>query len=93
MDLVCRESRLEIPDGDKSKCVFRVYENGVAYELETFLLDCILKRDAKFVGGENEEIFRRIEAIGYIAFLLTELLAELDKLDGLYTHPKRVKLK
>jgi len=88
IDAVCRELNLNIIDGDKNKYDFRLYENGVAYDLEVFLLECIIKRDRKCLGGENEEIFRRIEAINYIAFILKSRLDELVNLDREFTEPK-----
>ena len=53
----------------------------MAYELESFILDALVARDQKCLGGEVEDLLRNKESTDMLAALCACRQRELDDLD------------
>ena len=61
--------------------LFRLYEDGIGYELEYFISDSLVTRDAKCLGGDNEQLFRDKECLDFLIAVCKKRRKELDDLD------------
>ena len=55
-------ARVKMVDRD----IFRLFQDGIGYELESFISDALTTRDTNCLGGDKEQLFRNMECLDFL---------------------------
>lgn len=56
-------ARVKKMDG---KDKFRLFQDGIGCELESFICDALITRDTNCLGGDKDQLFRDMECLDFL---------------------------